>query len=68
MEKFRRYTFAVHGVYGAEPDLEVEGVWMWRGIDIPEELKEHDSYEYITFKKLDKDSDRKFIEEFWLNV
>jgi hypothetical protein len=41
---------------------------MWRGTDIPEELKEHDSYEYITFKKLDKDADRKFIEEFWLNV
>ena len=41
---------------------------MWRGIEIPEELREHDSYEYITFKKLDKDSDRKFIEEFWLNV
>lgn len=38
LEKFRRYTFAVHGVYGTEPNLEVEGVWMWRGTDIPEEV------------------------------
>jgi len=35
LDKFRRYSFAVHGVYGTEPDLEVEGVWMWRGKDIP---------------------------------
>jgi elongation factor 1-gamma len=38
LEQFRRYTFSVHGVYGAEPDLEVEGVWMWRGTDIPLEV------------------------------
>jgi hypothetical protein len=43
---------------------------MWRGIEIPEELKEHDSYEYIIFKKLDpmNENDRKFIEMFWLNL
>jgi len=35
LEKFRKYSFAVHGVYGNEPDLEVEGVWMWRGKEIP---------------------------------
>lgn len=35
LEKLRKYAFAVHGVYGTEPDLEVEGVWMWRGKDIP---------------------------------
>jgi hypothetical protein len=43
---------------------------MWRGLDIPLELKEHDAYEFITFKKLDfnNEVDRKFIEEFWLNL
>ena len=35
LDKLRKYAFAVHGVYGTEPDLEVEGVWMWRGKDIP---------------------------------
>jgi elongation factor 1-gamma len=38
IDNFRKYTFAVHGVYGQEPDLEIEGVWMWRGKDIPEEV------------------------------
>lgn len=70
MDKFRKYTFACHGVYGQEPNLDVEGVWMWRGTEIPQEIKEHDSYEYITFKRLDpkNENDRKFIEEFWLNT
>lgn len=33
-------------------------------------MKTHDSYEFITFKKLDdaSENDRKFLEEFWLNV
>jgi elongation factor 1-gamma len=39
IDKFRKYTFSVHGVYGKEPDLEIEGVWMWRGKDVPEEVK-----------------------------
>ena len=41
---------------------------MWRGTEIPEDLKEHDSYDYITFKKLDVEKDKDFIEEFWLNL
>jgi elongation factor 1-gamma len=38
VDNFRKYTFAVHGVYGQEPDLQIEGVWMWRGKNIPEEV------------------------------
>jgi len=38
LEKFRRYAFSVYGVYGQAPDLEVEGVWMWRGTEIPQEV------------------------------
>jgi elongation factor 1-gamma len=68
LEKFRRYTFSAFGVYGTVPNLEVEGVWMWRGLDIPQEMKEHDSFDFVTFKKLDPVTDRKFIEEFWLNL
>ena len=39
LDKFRRYTLAVFGVYGAEPNLDIEGVWMWRGKEIPEEVR-----------------------------
>jgi elongation factor 1-gamma len=41
IDKFRKYTFAVHGVYGQEPDLEIEGVWLWRGKEIPEEVSSY---------------------------
>lgn len=70
LEKFRRYAFAAHGVYGAEPNLEVEGVWMWRGTDVPQEIEEHDSYNLLTIKplNLNNEADKKMIEDFWLNV
>lgn len=31
---FRKYAFAIHGVYGDEPDLETRGAWLWRGTEI----------------------------------
>lgn len=36
LDHFRKYTFAVLGVYGVEGDYEIEGAWLWRGTDIPE--------------------------------
>jgi len=60
LEHFRKYAFAVHGVYGEEPTLEIRGVWVWRGDGIPNEIKELDSYDCYTWTKLDmsKDSDK----------
>lgn len=67
LEHFRKYAYGIHGVYGEEPNLEIRGVWVWRGTDIPQEIKEHDSYEFYKFHKLDhtKAEDRKKLEEFW---
>jgi len=31
-----RYGFGLHGIFGEEPNLEVRGVYMWRGTEIPE--------------------------------
>ena len=31
---FRKYAFAIHGVYGDEPDLEIRGAWLWRGTEV----------------------------------
>jgi len=42
LEHFRKYAFAVHGVYGEEPSLEISGVWLWRGTDKPKEITELD--------------------------
>jgi len=67
---FRKWTMAAHGVYGVEGNYEIRGVWMWRGTEIPEEVKEHESYEYMTIKKLDptQEADRKLIEDYWLHI
>jgi len=32
---FKKWCFAIHGVYGEEPNLEIRGAWMWRGAEIP---------------------------------
>ena len=57
----------MHGVYGEEPNLEIRGVWLWRGTEIPQEIKELDSFDYHTWEKLDisKPEDRKIVEEYW---
>jgi len=70
LEHFRKYAFAVHGVYGEEPNLEIRGIWCWRGVGIPHEVKELDSYEFHTWAKLDpsKPEDRKKVTEYWAGL
>jgi len=71
LETFRKYAFAVVGVYGEEPNLEIRGVWVWRGTEIPFEIKDHPSGEWYRFKKLDvknNEADRKKLEEYWCGL
>jgi elongation factor 1-gamma len=70
LDSFRKYTFAAHGVYGEEGNYEIRGVWMWRGTDIPQELKDHESFEYMTIKKLDpsNETDKNLITDYWLKI
>ena len=70
LERFRRYCFAVHGVYGKEGDYKIRGVWMWRGKDMPNEIKENDFYDYLTIKSLyykDKE-DFELINDYWTKL
>ena len=69
-DQLRRYAFAVHGVYGVEDDYKIRGVWMFRGLEIPQEMKDNDLYEYITFRKLDtnKEEDRQLIHDYWTKL
>ena len=70
LDSFRRYCFAVHGVYGTEGDYKIRGVWMWRGKDIPNEIKENDYYDFLTIRSLDpKDKDDvELINDFWTKL
>ena len=69
-DALRRYAFAVHGVYGVEDYYKIRGVWMFRGLEIPQEMKDNDLYEYITFKKLDpnKEEDKQLIHDYWTKL
>lgn len=66
-EACRKDSFGVHCVIGDEPNLEIEGVWMWRGLDVMPSMKDHVSFEYYQAKKLDitKSEDVKIIQDFW---
>lgn len=70
LDHFRKYAFGVHGVYGEEPNLEVRGMWLWRGTDIPAEVKELDSYEYHTWNKIDtsQPENKSLVEQFWCGL
>ena len=53
-DQLRRYAFTAHGVYGVEDDYKIKGGWLFRGKEIPQEMKDNDLFEYITFTKLEK--------------
>ena len=69
-DALRRYAFAVHGVYGVEDDYKIKGLWMFRGKEIPQEMKDNDLYEYITFRKLDptKEEDKQLVHDYWTKL
>ena len=69
-DALRRYAFAVHGVYGVEDDYKIRGLWMFRGKEVPQEMKDNDLYEYITFRKLDekKEEDKKLVHDYWTKL
>jgi len=69
-EDFKRFAFGIHGVYGHEGDYKVRGVWLWRGNEIPKEMKENDYFKYMTMKKLNSNNnnDKQLVNDYWTNV
>lgn len=67
IDHFRKHAFAMHLMLGTEPNLEIEGVWLFRGKGIPQEMKDHPQFEYHTVRELnvDNEADRKTITDFW---
>ena len=66
-DDFKRFAFGIHGVYGNEGDYKVRGVWLWRGNEIPKEIKENDYFKYLTIKnlKFDNNNDKQLVNEYW---
>jgi len=66
----RRYALGVMVLAGNDedaPPFEVYAVWIFRGANIPQEMKENPDSEYYTFTKLDstKPADRQKVETFF---
>lgn len=71
LDSFRRWAFAVHGVYGEPGNFVIRGCWLWRGTEVPDQLKENDYFEYITLKKLDpinKPEDKQLVHDYWTHL
>lgn len=66
-EKFRNYTFSMMTILGEEPNLEIQGIWMFRGKTIPQEMIDHPQFEYYKRRELDvkNEADKKIISDFW---
>jgi elongation factor 1-gamma len=67
IDHFRTHCFAMMAILGEEPSLEIEGVWLFRGKGIPQEMIDHPQFEYYQKRELDvtKDEDKQLITDFW---
>ena len=69
-EAMNKYSFGRLNMVGEEPDLNIRGVWMWRGQDYPQELKDHPQFEYIKCRKMDvynDEKDKQLLIDHWTN-
>jgi len=67
IDHFRKHTLATHLLLGEEPKLQIEGVWLFRGKGIPQEMIDHPQFEYYTKRELSIDNaeDKALITDFW---
>lgn len=52
---------------GAEPNLDIKGVWCFRGTEMPQEAKDHPQFEYMQTRKMDLNDpkDVELIAQHW---
>ena len=70
LKYFRKYCFGVLGAYGGDGDYKIKGCMLWRGNDIPEEVKTIHCFKKMTFKKLDakQEKDQELVNEYWTKI
>jgi elongation factor 1-gamma len=66
-DHFRKHCMGNLVVLGDEPKLEIRGVWMWKGLEVHQDLIDHPQFEYYKSRKLDitNKADIALVEEFW---
>jgi len=67
LEKLHKYAFGSMIIFGDEPQLSVAGVWLFRGLEIPEDMKACDDTEHYTWKRVDTNSEaeKKLVEDYF---
>jgi len=67
LDKVRKYGFGSLIIFGEEPKLEIGTCWLFRGLDVPLEMKEVDDYEQYNWKKADLSdaATRELINDYW---
>jgi len=67
LERLHKYAFGSMVIHGTEPTLKISGVWVFRGLDVPIEMKECDDFELYDWKKIDHadPKHRTLIEDFF---
>lgn len=67
MDKLRKYGFGSLLIFGEEPSLQIGGLWLFRGTELPEELWENPDAEHHTWTKVDVSdpAKRKLVETYW---
>eukprot|EP01054_Gregarina_sp_Poly1_P005286 Gregarina_sp_Poly_1__5285@NODE_279_length_10190_cov_93_504495_g243_i0_p3_GENE_NODE_279_length_10190_cov_93_504495_g243_i0NODE_279_length_10190_cov_93_504495_g243_i0_p3_ORF_typecomplete_len398_score61_05EF1G/PF00647_19/5_9e33GST_C/PF00043_25/1_7e08GST_C/PF00043_25/1e04GST_C_3/PF14497_6/2_8e07GST_C_3/PF14497_6/3_7e03GST_C_2/PF13410_6/4_5e06GST_C_2/PF13410_6/5_1e03GST_C_5/PF16865_5/0_11GST_C_6/PF17171_4/0_17Hormone_3/PF00159_18/9Hormone_3/PF00159_18/1_2e04_NODE_279_length_10190_cov_93_504495_g243_i len=61
----RKYMFAVCDVLEEDGYFGVEGIFLWRGQDVPQRLVENDQYESFKWTKLSLEADKERITDYF---
>lgn len=62
-ERARKYSFGSFCIFGTDNDNEIHAVWVFRGKDVPFEIRDADDYDSYEFTPLDH-TDAKMKERF----
>ena len=70
LKYFKKYCFGVFGVYGGDADYKIKGCLLWRGNEIPQEIKNINCYEKLSLRKLDynQKKDQQLVHDFWTKI
>lgn len=64
LEKVRKYAFGSMCVFGEDGNNEIGGIFVFRGSEVPEDVKDVADYESYTFSKVENLEDPSFRELF----
>ena len=70
LKYFKKYCFGVLGAYGGNGAYKIKGCLLWRGKDIPEEVKAVNCFNKMTFRKMDcnVERDKEIVKEYWTKI